>query len=241
VKRGASEARAAQRIEALAKRWDLSVRVAERLLELLRLLRDDPRASTSVRDPAEAVDVHVADSLTALPWLDSRAARRVADIGSGAGLPGLPLALARPDLAVDLVESGRRKCQFLSDAAQRLGASRVRVLGHRVEEWAAGEGGGRYDTVLARAVGTLAELLEYAAPLLECGGALIAWKGARDPAEEHRAGRAAEVVGMRIVEVERVEPYPGSRAHNLYLYEKVRVTPDGYPRRPGMARKHPLG
>jgi 16S rRNA (guanine527-N7)-methyltransferase len=240
VKRGASEARAGARIEALSRRWDLSEDAAGRLLALLMVLRDDPRAPTSVRDPAVAVDAHVADSLCALPWLESRGAKRVVDIGSGAGFPGLPLALARPDLEVDLVEAARRKGEFLSEVARRLEATRVRVVARRAEEWAAGEGQARYDTVLARAVGSLAELVEYAAPLLEPGGTLIAWKGARVPDEERRGEGAAEVLGMRSLGVERVEPYPESRAHNLHLYEKVRVTPEGFPRRPGMARKRPL-
>jgi len=241
VKRGASEARAAARIEALSRRWSLSEDAAGRLLDLLTVLRDDPRAPTSVRDPAAAVDAHVADSLCALPWLESRGAHRAVDIGSGAGFPGLPLALARPDLEVDLVEAARRKCEFLVDVARRLEAPWVRVVAQRAEEWAAGDGRARYDTVLARAVGSLAELVEYAAPLLETGGALIAWKGGRDPAAERRGEAAAEALGMRSIGVERVEPYPGSRAHNLHLYEKVRVTPEGFPRRPGMARKRPLG
>jgi 16S rRNA (guanine527-N7)-methyltransferase len=241
VKRGASEARAAARIEALSRRWGLSEDAAGRLLDLLTVLRDDPRAPTSVRDPAKAVDAHVADSLCAMPWLESRGAHRTVDIGSGAGFPGLPLALARPDLEVDLVEAASRKCEFLREVARRLEAPGVRVVALRAEEWAAGDGRGRYDTVLARAVGPLAVLVEYAAPLLETGGALIAWKGARDPDAERRGEAAAEALGMRSLGVERVEPYPGSRAHNLHLYEKVRVTPEGFPRRPGMARKRPLG
>jgi 16S rRNA (guanine527-N7)-methyltransferase len=241
VKRGASEARAAVRIAALSQRWNLSDDAAGRLLDLLTVLRDDPRAATSVRDPAAAVDAHIADSLSALPWLESRGAQRAVDIGSGAGFPGLPLALARPDLEVDLVEASGRKCEFLRDVARRLEMTGVGVLAQRAEELAAGEGRARYDTVFARAVGSLAELVEYAAPLLETGGALIAWKGARDHAAERRGAAAAEALGMRSLGVERVEPYPGSRDHNLHLYEKVRVTPAAFPRRPGMARKRPLG
>ena len=137
-----------------------------------------------MRDPDAAVDVHVADSLTALPQLDSATA--VADIGSGAGFPGLVIAIARPDLAVDLIESVSRKCDFMRSAAADLGLQNARVVHSRAEDWAGQEGRERYDAVLARAVAPLASLVEYAAPLLTAGGRLIAWKG--EPEEDEEAG-----------------------------------------------------
>ena len=239
MKRGAPDP--AARVAALAERWELDETVARKLVELLELVRDDPRAATSVRDPGRAVDVHLADSLSALPLLDAAPAKRVADLGSGAGFPGLPLAMARLALGLDLVESTRRKCEFLEDAVRRLDLASVRVVNRRAEEWGAEEGRARYDTVLARALAPLAEVVEYAAPLLAPGGRLIAWKGRRDAEEEHRGEAAAQVVGMELRDVVRAEPYPGSRDHHLHLYEKVRVTPKEFPRRPGMARKRPLG
>ena len=83
-------------------------------------------------------------------------------------------------------------------------------------------------------------LCEYAAPLLEAGGSLVAWKGARDPSEEADGAAAAAEVGLELVEVRPVTPYRGSRDRHLYLYSKVRPTPNRYPRRPGMARKRPI-
>ena len=232
----------AQRLEALASRWSLGADATRKLAELLVLVRDDPRAATSVRAPAEAVHVHVADSLSALPLLDRVAASgRIADIGSGAGFPGLPIAIARMGLRVDLVESGRRKSEFMEGAARALDIDNVTVVNARAEDWARAEGRERYDVVLARAVAPLATLTEYAAPLLATGGALIAWKGERDAQEEHAAAAAANELGLNPAAVERVRPYPGSRSHNLHLYQKLRPTPPEYPRRPGMARKHPLG
>jgi 16S rRNA (guanine527-N7)-methyltransferase len=233
-----SGGRVAARLEALAREWSLEPGAVTRLGELLELLRDDPRAATSVTDPDEAVDAHVADSLTALPWLP--ATGHVADVGSGAGFPGLPLAIARPELHVDLVESARRKCDFLAHAAARLQLDRVAVVNARAEDWARGGGAGRYDAVLIRAVAPLGTLVEYAAPLLAAAGRLIAWKGEQAAEEEDRAGRAAAVVGMTPAGVHRVAPYPGSRSHTLYLYAKVRDTPPEFPRRAGAAHKHPL-
>ena len=245
MKRGAEEGAARARLEAVARDWSLDPDAQGRLSALLALVHDDPRAATSVRDPAEAAFVHVADSLSALPHLDEAVARRdgvarVADIGSGAGFPGLPLAIARPGVAFDLVESVRRKCEFMELAVQQLGLERVTVVNSRAEDWARGAAREGYDVVLARALAPLAVLVEYAAPLLAPGGRLIAWKGERDPAEEGAGEEAAAAVGLQPAAVERVHPFPGSRSHNLHLYEKVSVTPPEFPRRAGAARKHPL-
>jgi 16S rRNA (guanine527-N7)-methyltransferase len=243
VKRGAPDGAkgAAGRLDALAPSWSVDSAALAKLVELLGLVSEDPRAATSVREPAEGAHVHVADSLSALPWLDGLGpGARVADIGSGAGFPGLAVAIARPALHVDLVESGARKCEFLEDAARRLELTNVGVVNRRAEEWAAEEGREGYGAVLARAIAPLATLVEYAAPLLSAQGRLIAWKGERDPAAERSAELAAAKAGMRPVSIERVHPYPRSRAHNLHLYEKVSPTPAGLPRRPGMARKRPL-
>ena len=231
----------AQRLETLGSQWSLGADAIRKLADLLTLVRDDPRAATSVRSPEEAVDVHLADSLSALPLLDQlEGSERVADIGSGAGFPGLPIAIARPALHVDLVESVRRKCDFMEEAARALSVDNVAVANARAEDWARTEGRERYGAVLARAVASLATLVEYAAPLLAMDGALVAWKGERDQLEEEAAAGAAERLGLRLLSVDHVRPYPGSRSHNLHLYTKVRPTPPEYPRRAGSAHKRPL-
>ena len=104
-------------------------------------------------------------------------------------------------------------------------------------------GGGReaYDVVTARAVGPLALLVEYAAPLLREGGVLVAWKGARAAAEEAAGAAAAAQVGMAVDQVLAVQPFPSSENHHLHVFRKISPTPAGFPRRAGMARKRPLG
>ena len=233
------------RLDEVAARWSLDGQAHDRLAALLELVRDDPHAATSVRDPEAAVFVHLADSLSALPFLDALGSPAgtppgIADIGSGAGFPGLPIAVARPQFAVDLIESVGRKCKFMEAAASRLGLAHVRVLNTRAEELARGEGRARYAAVLARAVAALPVLVEYAAPLLAPGGRLIAWKGERAAGEEGAGADAAARVGLQPAGVAAVHPYAGSRSHNLYLYEKVSPTPPGFPRRAGAARKRPL-
>lgn len=164
----------------------------------------------------------------------------VADIGAGAGFPGLALAVALPDAGVHLIESTERKCEVIARLAAAAGAANAEAVPARAEEWAAGEGAGRYDVVTARALASLAVLVEYAAPLLKPGGVLVAWKGAPDPGERAAGDAAAALVGLEPRDPVVVRPYEGSRERNLYVYEKVAATPERFPRRPGMATKRPL-
>ena len=218
---------------------------AQRLQRFLAVLAEDMHAPTAVRDPGEAIHVHLADSLAALPMLDEALGEGVpslvADIGSGAGVPGIPLAVARPAVRFDLVEASQRKAGFLKRVVDRLGLSNADALRARAEEL---PGQGRretYGVVVVRAVAPLATLVEYAGPLLAQDGRLLAWKGARDPDEETAGHRAALQVGLEPLEVRLVTPYEESRNRYLHLYRKVRPCPPEFPRRAGVARRRPLG
>ena len=214
-----------------------------RLEPVLDLLAGDPASLSSVRDPERAWRVHVADSLSGLELVGAPA--RVADVGAGAGFPGLVLAAALPATRVDLVESVGRKCEFIGRAIEVAGLDNARVVCTRAESWAAEAepGGGReaYDVVTARAVGRLATLAELASPLLHERGALIAWKGRRDRAEEDEIVRAAQRLAMEPGEVRWVGPYAGSENRHLHVIRKSGPTPADLPRRPGMAKKRPFG
>jgi 16S rRNA (guanine527-N7)-methyltransferase len=220
----------------LAARYGLSEAQTAALTRLLELVRDDDTAPTTVRDPARAVDVHLADSLVALEVDAVREAAWIADLGAGAGFPGLPLAVARPSARVSLVESVGRKCAFLARAVKAAGAANAEVVCRRAEEWEARD----VDVVCVRAVASLAVLVEYAAPLLRMGGTLVAWKGAPDPAEVRAGEEAAALLGLESAGVRAVDPFAGADRHSLYLYSKVSATPSRFPRRPGIARKRPL-
>ena len=214
---------------------------AEPALEALLEMLADPRAPVSSASVRRARDVHIADSLSGLEIESLGEASRVADLGSGAGLPGLVLAACRPDARFDLIESLGRKCEFLTDAADRMGLSNTMVVCERSEDWASSHGREAYDAVTVRAVGSLATLAELASPLLREGGFLVAWKGARSEVEEAELGRAAAELAMDPVEVRSVRPYPGSRDRHIHLLRKNGPTPNGLPRRPGMAAKRPFG
>jgi 16S rRNA (guanine527-N7)-methyltransferase len=231
--------RALRRLEDLTRQHSLSGRQRQQLAALLALLTCDPRAPTTVTTPEAAADTHLADSLVALEVDAVAEAGSIADLGSGAGFPGLPLAVARPDCDVRLLESQGRKCAFLGAAVAELGIANARVVCERAEEWTAGMGAN--DVVLARAVGPQPVVLEYAAPLLRVRGMLVDWRGRRSPEDEGRAARAAEELGLVLTDLRRVRPFEGARDRHLHLYTKVRPTPKRFPRRAGMARKRQLG
>jgi 16S rRNA (guanine527-N7)-methyltransferase len=206
---------------------------------LLALLESDEHAPTRIRDRADASQRHIADSLAALVVAPLLGAERIADLGSGAGFPGLAIAVALPQAEVALVESQRRKCEFLAGAREAAGLANVRVVCARAEDWREG----RLDNgaVLARALAAQPVVLEYAAPLLRMGGVLVDWRGARDSREEAAGERAAALLGLRRDEVLRVLPFAGATHRHLHVFTKVAATPERYPRRAGIALKRPLG
>ena len=175
-------------LDGLAERYGLSAESTLALERLLAALEAEPDAPTSERARADALRTHVADSLSGLEVEALREATRAADLGAGAGFPGLVLAAALPEARVDLIESSARKGAVAGRLAAAAGITNATAVAARVEEWGAGPpGAGSYEAVTARALGSLAVLAEYAAPLLRLGGVLVAWKGERSEAEE-RAG-----------------------------------------------------
>jgi 16S rRNA (guanine527-N7)-methyltransferase len=232
-------------LEALVARHRLGRSASGQIERLLEALASEPDPHTTVSDPEAALEVHVADSLSGLEVPELARAGRIADIGAGAGFPGLALAVALPRAQVDLVESAGRKTAVIDRLIQAGDVSNARSITTRAEELGgvpAAVGGGRdaYDAVTARAVGPLTVLVEYAAPLLREGGVLVAWKGGRDADEERAGVAAAGRVGMEAAAVLPVQPFPSSEHRHLHVFCKISPTPDGFPRRPGMAKKRPL-
>ncbi len=226
-------------LQALGDRYGLAAPQLTQLGEILAVLQRDERAPTAVRSVGQALDVHVADSLVALELDLVAPGDTIADLGTGAGFPGLPLAVAVPEARFTLLESRRQKCQFVQRVCAAASIGNVEVACVRVEDWSEGRGG--QDVVLARALAAQAVVLEYAAPLLRMGGALIDWRGSRDPEEEARAATAAAELGLRLEQIRHTHPYPQARDHHLHVYVKRAPTPPRFPRRAGVARKRPLG
>jgi 16S rRNA (guanine527-N7)-methyltransferase len=212
----------------------------EAIAAIAELIATDPLAPTSIRDRARIRDVHIADSLSARSLPELERSERVCDIGSGAGLPGLVLAAALPATRFVLLDSAARKCEFIERAAAAAGLTNVTVVAERAEAFALEEPGA-FDVVPARAVGRLSTLAELAAPLLHDGGALIAYEGRRDREQEAELERASAQLAMSPERIVPIRPYAGSENRHLHLIRKSGPTPAGLPRRPGLAKKRPLG
>jgi 16S rRNA (guanine527-N7)-methyltransferase len=208
--------------------------------KVLELLAEERASVSSVVD-GRAWKVHVADSLTGLEVSELASAWRLADVGAGAGFPGLALAIALPQTDVDLIESVGRKCDFMTRAVAAAAIPNAVVLNTRSEDWASAEGRESYDVVTARAVGRLSTLAELASPLLKPNGVLVAWKGKRDEEEEQQLSRATESLAMHPEQILDVGARAGSKHRHLHVVRKLGPTPADLPRRPGMAKKRPKG
>lgn len=225
--------------DALAARFGMAPAQEQQLRRFGSALAEDDHAPTTVRDPVRVRDDHLADALVALELEVVRVAQRLADLGAGAGVPGIPLAIALPDTRVTLVEANGRKCEFMRAVAADLALDNIEVVHERAETWAAGLG--QMDIVTVRALAQLDVVAEYGAPLLRLGGALVAWRGQRDPGDEAAGARAAQILGLSVEEPQWVEPYPGALNRHLHVMIKTAPTPDRFPRRDGVARKRPIG
>jgi 16S rRNA (guanine527-N7)-methyltransferase len=211
-----------------------------KLRTVLELLAEERASVSSVIDK-RAWQVHVVDSLTGLEVPALREAGRIADIGAGAGFPGLVLAVALPKAQLDLVESVGRKCEFMRHAIAAAGIPNATVLNTRSEDLVSTDARDSYDAVTARAVGRLSTLAELASPLLKPNAPLIAWKGKRDPEEEQQLHNASEALAMTPEQIVDVGNRAGSTHRHLHVIRKSGPTPPNLPRKPGIAKKRPKG
>lgn len=193
---------------------------------------------TRITAPQDFLDRNLLDSLTLSSLIPEGAC--VADIGSGAGFPAIPLALARPDLTLVAVESVGKKSNFIQEAVESLGLQNLTVLNLRSEEMARDR---RYreqfDVVTARAVATLPTLLELCVPLVKVNGRFLAMKGLNAEAELAASQKALKVLATRFGETRTfaLEKLQGSR---LLVFEKTARTQDAYPRNSGLPAKKPI-
>ena len=207
-------------------------------LEYLAGISD--RNLTAVTGEQKIVDFHFKDSLSLLPFEEFANAKEVVDVGSGAGFPGLPLAIARPEKTFFLLESNSMKCDFIDDALRLLELNNVKTIRSRAEESALDESRDRFDLAVARAVGSLPVVIEYVLPLVKPGGAALLQRGAREEGDETSAAVVAGLLGGRLDRVELVHPYHGSKNLHIWVLSKLVPTPERFPRRPGVAKKRPL-
>jgi 16S rRNA (guanine527-N7)-methyltransferase len=208
------------------------------LSEYLRLLLDaNMRLNlTAISDPAEAEQRLIGESLALLELIPDDA-QALIDIGSGGGIPGLPLAIARPHMTVTLLDATRKKVDFLRATADALRLPNITTLNGRAEELSHDRSQReRYDVATARAVARLAVLVELTLPFVRVGGRVLLPKGAAAADELAEAGEAIRILGGR-GELQLI----GQNGPHIVVVEKLRPTPTGYPRRTGLPHKRPIG
>lgn len=196
---------------------------------------------TAITEPSEMWVKHIFDSLTLIPMLaELPDGARVVDVGSGAGMPCIPLAITMPTLRFTAIESTAKKSAFIASAAEALGLRNVQVIAKRAEDvagtWVERSASGRekFDAVVARAVGRLAVLLEWCVPLMKVGGLALLIKGQKADEELEEAGEAMRQLGCQ--HAGTVDSPTG----RIVAIEKTKPTARTYPRRPGEATKNPL-
>ncbi len=195
---------------------------------------------TSIVDPRDIVIKHFLDSLSAVRSIPPDLIKLI-DVGAGAGLPGLPIKLARPEISLTLLEATRKKCDFLKAVIDDLGLSNVQVINARAEE--AGqreEHREQYDIAIARALAEMPTLIEYLLPLVQVGGLALAQKSKEAEKETQRATAAIATLGGRLREVLPVVVPELNESRYLVIVEKIAGTPEKYPRRTGVPSKKPL-
>lgn len=209
--------------------------------EALLLEWNERISLTSIRQPRAIRIRHFLDSLTCATATGPLDDQALIDVGSGAGFPGLPLKILYPRLRLTLVDSVAKKARFLEVVAADLGFNDVTVIADRVEtlgrEPAMRE---QYDWAVGRAVAEMRVLAEYLLPFCRVGGRLLAQKGESAAAEVAAAARALAELGGGAATLTTVQLPETEETHTLVVVDKIRPTPDRYPRRPGIPAKRPL-
>ena len=196
---------------------------------------------TAIRTPEEIRVKHFLDSLTCLKAMNETSMRRVVDVGTGAGFPGLPLKIAHPEIQLTLVESVEKRASFCRHIVEALGLEDVEVITARAED--VGQMmtyRERFDWALARAVASLPVLAEYLLPLIRVGGRMLAQRGGGALGEAKTAARAIQILGGKLDQVKAITLPSVVEARHIVVVEKVSSTPDRYPRRVGVPMKRPL-
>lgn len=224
----------------------LELPVTDRKLEQLeqymeRILERNASVNlTSITEEEEFVQKHYLDSLSCAVLPEFLEARTVIDVGTGAGFPGVPLAIMFPEKEFTLVDSLRKRVRIVEEFCGELGIGNVRVMHGRAEELARTELRESFDLCVSRAVANLNTLCELCLPFVRKGGWFISYKGPSGEEEARQADGAIRLLGGKLREIVRVSPEKGMTEHQLVMIRKASMTNQKYPRRAGLPGKEPL-
>lgn len=194
---------------------------------------------TANMSPREAAFRHFADSLASPALSQLKPGWKVIDVGSGAGFPGLPLAIAREDVRFVLLDSNNKKAHFIETAAEKLGLKNVAVVALRAEDYARTPARETFDAALSRALAPLNVLLEYTLPFVRTGGLALSWKGPAADAEIAAAANACRLLGGRDMK-KHAYSLPEHGSFFIVSVEKFRPAPAAYPRKAGKPSQSPI-
>ncbi|EGS31296.1 16S rRNA (guanine(527)-N(7))-methyltransferase GidB [Peptoniphilus sp. oral taxon 375 str. F0436] len=196
---------------------------------------------TAITEDEEFNIKHFLDSLSLLKLEEIQGAKRILDLGTGAGFPGVPLKIAKKDLDITLLDSLKKRIDFLNESIEDMGLEGIRGIHARAEELSRKDDYREaFDLVTSRAVANLATLYEYCLPFVKVGGYMVAMKGPDIEGELKEGQAALKALGGELVEVKKVD-LPQDIEHTLVLVKKVKATPKKYPRAGGKPRKNPIG
>lgn len=205
----------------------------------LLLERNQVMNLTAITEPKDVAALHLLDSL-ALVGLAGLERQNVVDVGTGAGFPGVPLAIALPELRVTLLDSLGKRVNFLQESCGTLGLNNVQCIHGRAEEFALKHREG-FDVAVSRAVAALPVLCELCLPLVKVGGQFLAMKSSHTEEEIGQAKAGISLLGGRIIAVKDYVIPTTDVVHRLVIVEKISPTPKKYPRRFAQMKKQPLG
>lgn len=196
---------------------------------------------TAITDPQEFVVKHFIDSVLCVGFDEYKAAKKVIDVGTGAGFPGVPLAILSQDKEFTLMDSLNKRLKIIDELSAGIGLANVQTVHARAEELARNKAHReKYDICVSRAVANLTTLSEYCLPFIKVGGYLLAYKGPDAEAELADAKKAISILGGQVEKMEKAQLDDFGLDHRIIFIKKVKNTPAKYPRKAGTPSKEPL-